>query len=105
MPKTSISDLQESSDFPRKHLPRPPNVHVLHTKKQFYPNKCKKAYQIECFFGEKNNKLQLANVSCTIDEALKVSPAVFLLKNRLLMESHLIKTMAVHCLWPFKTSI
>ena len=91
--------------FPGSISPDPLMYMSYTPKSNSTPIKCKKAYQIECFFGEKNNKLQLANVSCTIDEALKVSPAVFLLKNRLLMESHLIKTMAVHCLWPFKTSI
>ena len=33
----------ESSDFPGKRLPRLPNVHVLHTKKKFYPNKMQKS--------------------------------------------------------------
>ena len=95
----------ESSDFPRKHLPRPLMYMSYTPKSNSTPIKCKKAYQIECFFGEKNNKLHLGNVSCTIDKALKVSCAVFFFKNRLLMESHLIQTMSVHCFWPFKTSI
>ena len=54
---------------------------------------------------KKQQKLHLGNVSCTIDKALKVSPTVFLFKNRLLMQCHLIQTMSVHCLRPFKTSI
>ena len=95
----------ESSDFPRKHLLRPPNVHVLHTKKQFYPNKMQKSIPNWMFLWRKNNKLHLGNVSCTIDKALKDSPGVFLFKNRLLMQCHLIQTMSVHCLRPFKTSI
>ena len=105
MPKTSISDLQKVQIFPGSVSPDPLMCMSYTPKSNSTPIKCKKAYQIECFFGEKNNKLHLGNVSCTIDKALKVSPAVFLFKNRLLMESHLIQTMSVHCLQPFKTSI
>ena len=105
MPKTSISDLQKVQIFPGSISPDPLMYMSYTPKSNSTPIKCKKAYQIECFFGEKNNKLHLGNVSCTIDKALKVSPAVFLFKNRLLMESHLIQTMSVHCLQPFKTSI
>ena len=97
----------ESSNFPGKRLPRPPNIHVLHTKKQFYPNKMqKKLTKLNVSLEKKKQqKLHLGNVSCTIDKALKVSPPVFLFKNRLLMQCHLIQTMSVHCLRPFKTSI
>ena len=105
MPKTSISDLQKVQIFPGSVSPDPLMYMSYTPKSNSTPIKCKKAYQIECFFGEKNNKLHLGNVSCTIDKALKVSPAVFLFKNRLLMQCHLIQTMFVHCLWPFKTSI
>ena len=105
MPKTSISDLQKVQIFPGSVSPDPLMYMSYTPKSNSTLIKCKKACQIECFFGEKNNKLHLGNVSCTIDKALKVSPAVFLFKNRLLMQCHLIQTMSVHCLWPFKTSI
>ena len=105
MPKTSISDLQRVQIFPGSISPDPLMYMSYTPKSNSTPIKCKKAYQIECFFREKNNKLHLGNVSCTIDKALKVSPAVFLFKNRLLMQCHLIQTMSVHCLRPFKTSI
>ena len=105
MPKTSISDLQKVQIFPGS-ISSDPLMYMSYTpKSNSTPIKYKKAYQIECFFGEKNNKLHLRNVSCTIDKALKVSPAVFLFKNRLLMQCHLIQTMSFHCLRPFKTSI
>ena len=89
MPKTSISDLQKVQIFPGS-ISSDPLMYMSYTpKSNSTPIKYKKAYQIECFFGEKNNKLHLRNVSCTIDKALKVSPAVFLFKNRLLMQCHL----------------
>ena len=49
--KTSVSEFRGSSNFPGElACPRTP----------YYPSKmqkCIKAYQIECFFREKNNKL------------------------------------------------
>ena len=46
----------ESSDFPGKCLPRPPNVHVLHTKKQFYPNKMQKSLPKWMFLCKKKKQ-------------------------------------------------
>ena len=92
MPKTSISDLMKVQIFPGSVSPYPLLYMSYKTKSNSTPIKCKKAYQIECFFGKKKTtkNLHLGNVSCTIDKALKVSPAVFLFKNRLLMQCHLV---------------
>ena len=54
----------ESSHFPRKRLPRPPNVHVLHTKKQFYPNKMQKSIPNWMFLWRK--KQQTAFRKCVL---------------------------------------
>ena len=56
MPKTSISDLQKVPIFLGSVSPDP-LIYMSYTpKSNSTPIKCKKAYQIKCFFEKKNNK-------------------------------------------------